>query len=172
MIQNFDVQGGPDFGRKNLPKLRKSMLRMGLDGFLIPHEDEYNNEYLPDCNERLMWTTGFTGSAGAAVVLSDSAAVFVDGRYTLQVTAQVDESLYAYKRLEDSGVTKWLSENVEKGSKIGYDPKSAMILNCTAQMLWRASKKPLRILVEHSKPLIRILLTKPGPIAQHHPRQN
>jgi len=123
MIQNFDVQGGPDFGRKNLPKLRKSMLRMGLDGFLIPHEDEYNNEYLPDCNERLMWTTGFTGSAGAAVVLSDSAEVFVDGRYTLQVTAQVDESLYAYKRLEDSGVTKWLSENVEKGSKIGYDPK-------------------------------------------------
>ena len=55
MIQNFDVQGGPDFGRTNLPKLRKALSDANLDGFIIPHEDEYQNEYLPDCNERLMW---------------------------------------------------------------------------------------------------------------------
>ena len=71
MIQNFDVQGGPDFGRRNLPKLRAALKAVKLDGFLIPHEDEYQNEYLPDCNERLMWATGFTGSAGAAVVMTD-----------------------------------------------------------------------------------------------------
>lgn len=123
MIQNFDVQGGPDFGRTNLPKLRAALEELGLDGFLIPHEDEYNNEYLPDCNERLMWATGFTGSAGASVVLTDKAAVFVDGRYTLQVKAQVDECLYAYKRMEDSGVANWLTKNVKSGDLIGYDPK-------------------------------------------------
>ncbi len=123
MFQNFDVQGGPDFGRRNLPKLRASMKAAGLDGFLVPHEDEYQNEYLPDCNERLMWVSGFTGSAGAAVVMQDAAAVFVDGRYTLQVGAQVDENLFAYKRLEDNGITAWLKDIVKAGQIIGYDPR-------------------------------------------------
>lgn len=122
MIQNFDVQGGPGYGQKNLPKLRAALSALKLDGFIIPHEDEYNNEYLPDFNERLMWTTGFTGSAGAAVVLLDKAAMFVDGRYTLQVRAQVDGDLFAYKRLEDAGVAGWLAEN-SHGLNIGYDPK-------------------------------------------------
>ena len=99
MIQNFDVQGGPDFGRKNLPKLRAAMAAQKLDGFLIPHEDEYQNEYLPDCNERLMWATGFTGSAGAALVTTDTAVMFVDGRYTLQVRGQVDGTLFDYSTL-------------------------------------------------------------------------
>lgn len=123
MIQNFDVQGGPDFGRRNLPKLRAALKAENLDGFLVPHEDEYQNEYLPDCNERLMWVCGFTGSAGAAVVMQDKAAVFVDGRYTLQVGAQVDESLFEYKRLEDKGVTTWLTNNVKPGQTLGYDPR-------------------------------------------------
>ena len=70
MIQNFEIQGGPEYGQNNLPKLRKILSDTGLDGFLIPHEDEYQNEYLPDCNERLMWVSGFTGSAGAAIVLT------------------------------------------------------------------------------------------------------
>ncbi|MGB0906734.1 MAG: aminopeptidase P family protein [Maricaulaceae bacterium] len=123
MIQNFDVQGGPKFGARHLPLLRAAMSELNLDGFLVPHEDEYQNEYLPDCNERLMWVSGFTGSAGAAVVMTDKAAVFVDGRYTLQVGAQVDADLFAYKRLEDSGVATWLSENVKTGQRIGYDPR-------------------------------------------------
>ncbi len=123
MIQNFEVQGGPQYGRDNLPKLRKAIDEAGLDGFLIPHEDEYNNEYLPDCNERLMWATGFTGSAGAAVVLKDKAAMFVDGRYVIQVRSQVDESLYEYQRVEDRGQTNWLKANVKSGDKIGYDPR-------------------------------------------------
>ena len=123
MIQNFDVRGGPDFGRRNLPKLRKALKSDGLDGFLIPHEDEYNNEYLPDCNERLMWATGFTGSAGAAIVLTEKAAVFIDGRYVIQVRAQVDETLFEYQRLEDSGQSNWIKTNVKKGDKIGYDAR-------------------------------------------------
>jgi len=122
MIQNFDVQGGPKYGRINLPKLRAALSALELDGFIIPHEDEYNNEYLPDYNERLMWATGFTGSSGAAVVLTDKAAMFVDGRYTLQVRAQVDDKLFVYKRLEDAGVAAWLAKEAA-GLNIGYDPK-------------------------------------------------
>lgn len=123
MIQNFEVQGGPDYGQRNLPKLRKALEKAGLDGFLVPHEDEYQNEYLPDCNERLMWVSGFTGSAGAAVVMTDTAAMFVDGRYTLQVGAQVDNDLFSYERLEGGGVAAWLKANTSKGQTIGYDPR-------------------------------------------------
>ena len=123
MIQNFEVQGGPEYGQKNLPKLRKALEKAGLDGFLVPHEDEYQNEYLPDCNERLMWVSGFTGSAGAAVVMRDSAAMFIDGRYTLQVGAQVDNTLFSYERLEGGGVAAWLKANTSEGQTIGYDPR-------------------------------------------------
>ena len=122
MIQNFEVQGGPGYGQKNLPKLRSVLRDLKLDGLIIPHEDEYNNEYLPDHNERLMWASGFTGSAGAAVVLADKAAMFVDGRYTLQVRDQVDGDLFAYNSIEGGGVAKWLSGNSD-GLHIGYDPK-------------------------------------------------
>ena len=123
MIQNFDVQGGPEFGRENLPKLRKALLDANLDGFIIPHEDEYQNEYLPDCNERLMWATGFTGSAGAALVLTHKAAVFVDGRYTLQVRDQVDGDLFEYQSLGNKGLQNWLAENTQNTQVIGYDPR-------------------------------------------------
>jgi len=122
-IQNFDVQGGPDFGRENLPKLRDALREAGLDGFLVPHEDEYQNEYLPDCNERLMWVSGFTGSAGAAVVMLEKAAIFIDGRYVLQVKDQVDGSLFSYEKIEDRGQMKWLKGNVENGQRIGFDPR-------------------------------------------------
>ena len=123
MIQNFDVQGGPAYGQRNLPKLRKALTHASLDGFLIPHEDEYQNEYLPDCNERLMWASGFTGSAGAAIVLMDKAAMFVDGRYTLQVRAQVSGNLFEYESIENKGMTRWLTANTKAGQVIGYDPR-------------------------------------------------
>ena len=88
MRQTFDETTTPAFGEKHLPLLRARMAEQGLDGFLIPHEDEHQNEYLPDANERLAWATGFTGSAGAAVVFQDRASMFTDGRYTVQVRAQ------------------------------------------------------------------------------------
>ena len=121
MFQSYDITGGPEFGRNHLPKLRSEMTAAGLDLFLVPHEDEYQNEYLPDCNERLMWVSGFTGSAGAAIIGTDTATMFVDGRYTLQVRQQVDEALFSFTKLEGGGMANWLRENVTPGQIIGFD---------------------------------------------------
>jgi Xaa-Pro aminopeptidase len=121
--QTFDVKGGPHFGRTNVPKLRAELDRLGLDGFLVPHEDEYDNEYLPDCNERLMWVTGFSGSAGAAIIMKDRAAVFVDGRYTLQVQQQADGEIFDYCDLVEMGLSGWVEAQGKRGEKIGYDAR-------------------------------------------------
>ena len=123
MFQTYDDPGGPTLGRKHLPRLRKALKAAGLDGFIVPHEDEWQNEYVPPAYDRLAWTTGFTGSAGAAVVMADEAAVFTDGRYTLQVRAQVDGDLFAYRDLVDGGVPLFLRERGKAGQRIGYDPK-------------------------------------------------
>ena len=122
-IQSFHVKGGPDFGREHLPLIRQALRDAGLDAFVIPHEDEYNNEYLPANAERLMWATGFTGSAGAAVVAADTAAVFVDGRYSEQVKSQVDPELFEYADLVELGVAGWIRRNAKRGWRIGYDPR-------------------------------------------------
>ncbi len=123
MFQTYDDPGGPILGRKHLPRLRKALKEAGLDGFIVPHEDEWQNEYVPAAYDRLAWTTGFTGSAGAAVVFADDAAIFVDGRYTLQVRAQVDGSLFQYREFDAGSITAYLRERAPKGGKIGYDPK-------------------------------------------------
>jgi Xaa-Pro aminopeptidase len=123
MRQTFEDHADPSFGTLHLPLIREAVQRQGLDGFLIPHEDEHQNEYLPEANDRLAWATGFTGSAGAAVVLKDKAAIFVDGRYTLQVRDQVDLNLFEIKDLVEGGVTAWLEAQLAAGQVIGYDPR-------------------------------------------------
>ena len=136
MFQNFDDPGGPALGRKHLPLLRKALDRLGLDGFIVPHEDEWQNEYVPPAYDRLLWLTGFSGSAGAAVALKNEAAIFVDGRYTLQVRDQVDENLFAFRDLVEGGVAAYLSERAPKGAKIGYDPK---LVSPDALDRWKAA---------------------------------
>ena len=123
MRQTFEDHADPSFGTLHLPLIREATARQGLDGFLIPHEDEHQNEYLPAANDRLAWATGFTGSAGAAVVLSDKAAVFVDGRYTLQVRDQVDLNLFEVRDLVEGGVSAWLEQELKPGQVVGYDPR-------------------------------------------------
>ena len=120
MRQTFDETTDPSFGARHLPLLRAEMAKQGLDGFLISHEDEHQNEYLPAANERLAWATGFTGSAGAAVVFQDKASLFTDGRYTVQVKAQTDPALFERRDLNDFAA---YLETAAEGAVIGYDPK-------------------------------------------------
>jgi Xaa-Pro aminopeptidase len=122
MRQTFDESTDPGFGPRHVPLIRAAMARQGLDGFLVPHEDEHQNEYLPAANDRLAWASGFTGSAGAGVILKDRAAVFVDGRYTLQVRDQVDQGVFEIRDLVEGGVPAYL-ETASKGSVIGYDAR-------------------------------------------------
>jgi Xaa-Pro aminopeptidase len=105
-----------------LARLRKELAEAGLAGFIIPHTDEHQSEYLPPAAERLAWLTGFKGSAGTAIVLGDEAAIFVDGRYTLQVRAETDAALFAPEHLTDNPPLKWLAAHLKAGDRIGYDP--------------------------------------------------
>ncbi len=123
MRQTFDETTDRSFGPKHVPLIRKAMTEQGLDGFVTPHEDEHQNEYLPAANDRLAWATGFTGSAGAAVILQDKAAIFVDGRYTLQVRDQVDQGVFEIRDLVEGGVPAYLEAATAKGQVIGYDPR-------------------------------------------------
>ena len=105
-----------------LAALRRELKRRKLDGFIVPRSDEHQGEYVARRAERLAWLTGFTGSAGVAVVLSRRAAVFVDGRYTLQGKAEVDESLYGLRHVTDVAPTDWIIGTLGKGARLGYDP--------------------------------------------------
>jgi Xaa-Pro aminopeptidase len=107
---------------ERLKALRAEMARQGLAGFIVPRADEHQGEYVPPRAERLAWITGFGGSAGLAIILADQAAIFVDGRYTLQVRQQVDGKLYAYRHLIDEPPDAWIAENLPKGGKLAYDP--------------------------------------------------
>ncbi|MFN8732406.1 MAG: aminopeptidase P family protein [Hyphomonadaceae bacterium] len=123
MFQNYDVRGGADQGRKAIPLIRAQLEQLGLDGLFVPHEDEWQNEYLPDCAERLAWATGFTGSAGAAIILRDKAYLFSDGRYTQQALSQTAPELFEQRDLVDQGPAVWLKAEAPSGAKIGYDPR-------------------------------------------------
>ncbi|MEO0030705.1 MAG: hypothetical protein RIS94_463 [Pseudomonadota bacterium] len=104
-----------------LDALRKELARQGLDGFVVPISDEHMSEYVGAYAQRLEWLTGFGGSAGTAAVLKDEAAIFVDGRYTLQVRDQVDGRLYAYESVPQTSVAEWLGTHAPQGARIGYD---------------------------------------------------
>ena len=111
----------PQSQTQKLAALRRTMAEMGLDAFLVPRADEHLSEYVPPCAERLAWLTGFTGSAGLAVVLRDRAAVFTDGRYTLQLASQADSALFELLHVTDQPPQDWLAA-AAPGGRIGYDP--------------------------------------------------
>ena len=105
-----------------LDALRKELKRRQIDGFVVPISDEHMSEYVGAYAQRLAWLTGFGGSAGSAVVLADEAAVFVDGRYTLQVREQVDGRLFDYQSTLETSIADWLAAHAPAGAKIGFDP--------------------------------------------------
>jgi len=105
-----------------LKALREQLRASHLDGFVVPLTDEHMSEYVGSYAQRLAWLTGFQGSAGSAVVLPEEAAIFVDGRYTLQVRSQVSATEWSYQSVPETSTTEWLSEHAPKGARIGYDP--------------------------------------------------
>ncbi|KQM36299.1 aminopeptidase P family protein [Sphingomonas sp. Leaf10] len=110
-----------------LSALRAHLATLNLTGFVVPLTDEHMSEYVGDYAQRLAWLTGFKGSAGSAVVLRDAAAMFTDGRYTLQVREQVDASDWQFVQVPATSMTDWLRGAVQAGDRIGYDPWLATI---------------------------------------------
>src|SRR5690349_1198552 len=121
-FQTFDDASEWAHSAARVAALRTELKRRGLDGMAVPRADRQQNEYLPASEQRLAWLTGFTGSAGAAVVLRDKAALFVDGRYTVPATAQTDAAVFTIAHLVDTPPEQWLEQNLERGTKFGYDP--------------------------------------------------
>lgn len=108
---------------QRLNAIRSELKQHALDAFIIPRADEYLGEYVPEHNERLYWATHFTGSAGMAIVLNDRAAIFTDGRYTVQVRQQVDGNLFDYESLTDTPQIEWLCDTLSAGARVGIDAR-------------------------------------------------
>lgn len=121
MFQDFDDTSDASETASRVERLRAALREAGVDGFVIPRADEHQGEYIPPSADRLRWMTGFTGSAGTALVLPDSAALFVDGRYTVQARAQIDGAVFTPESSVDTPLATYLGEHA-KGLRIGVDP--------------------------------------------------
>ncbi|TOB32558.1 aminopeptidase P family protein [Vibrio parahaemolyticus] len=142
--------------------IREWLTQHNIDALLIPHEDEYLGEYVPAHNERLHWLTGFTGSAGAAVITKDKAAIFVDGRYTVQVTKQVPSDLFEYRHLIEEPALDWIQDNLTANASVAIDPRmhsSAWLDMAQAKL---AGKLDLNIL--SSNPIDELWHDRPAPV--------
>ncbi len=115
----LDVAPAPP---ERLALLRAELARRGLDGFVIPRADEHQGEYVPRGSQRLAWLTGFSGSAGLAIVLAEEAAIFIDGRYTLAVRDQVDTAAFVPHQIPEESPEAWIAEHLPKGGKLAFDP--------------------------------------------------
>ncbi|MFT6452904.1 MAG: Xaa-Pro aminopeptidase, partial [Halocynthiibacter sp.] len=122
MYQSFDVSSRPEQGPPRLASLRIQIERASLAGFLVPRADMFQGEYVADCDDRLAWLTGFTGSAGFACVLRDQAGVFIDGRYRVQVQSQIDLAAFTPVHWPEVKLGDWLKEQLLDGGEIGFDP--------------------------------------------------
>jgi Xaa-Pro aminopeptidase len=169
-FQNFDDRTEPAAAPNRVAALRAELKRRGLDGFVVPHADRHQNEYLPPSEERLAWLTGFSGSAGVAVVLADRAVLFVDGRYQLQARDQVDASVFHIEHLIERPPESWIEENLTAGTKLGYDPWLHTI--AAAEKLAKAAEAAGATLVSvQSNPLDAVWSDRPalplGPVVLH-----
>ena len=137
-----------------MKQLRDLLKADDLDGFLVPHSDEYQNEYLPPCNERLAWLTGFSGSAGMAVIMRNRAALFVDGRYTLQARKEADLKLFEILQIPQNNLADWIAARATTKTRIAFDPRLHTI---------RAIEK-LRQSLATCAPLCQLVAVEQNPI--------
>jgi Xaa-Pro aminopeptidase len=161
-FQNFDDRTEPAAAPDRVAALRAELERRGLDGFIVPHADRHQNEYLPPSEERLAWLTGFSGSAGVAMVLADRAVLFVDGRYQLQAREQVDASIFLIEHLIERPPESWIEGNLTAGTKLGYDPWLHTI--AAAEKLAKAAEAAGATLVSvDTNPLDAVWSGRPAP---------
>lgn len=161
MFQTYDDTADPALGIERAKRLRAELKRRGLDGFLIPRADEHQGEYVPPHAERLRWLTGFSGSAGMAVVLMDKAAIFVDGRYTLQVRAEVDLDTFEPKHLIEEPPARWLEQTLVKGTKLAYDPWLHTV-DAVARLEEAAGKAGATLVAVDTNPLDAVWSDRPA----------
>ena len=121
-FQNFDEPEGGTALSARLAAFREEIVQRGLAGFIVPRGDSQQNEYVAPCEERLAWLSGFTGSAGLAIVTIRDAGLFVDGRYTLQAAQQVDATAWSIESLTDPPPEQWLTQHIKTGERFGFDP--------------------------------------------------
>jgi Xaa-Pro aminopeptidase len=121
-FQSFSEPSDPAEVAPRVAALRKALAAQGLDGFIVPRADEHQGEYVPAHMARLAWLTGFTGSAGNAVILADKAVLIVDGRYTIQSAEQTDTAVVTPVKMEETPLDKWIEANLPEGARLGYDP--------------------------------------------------
>ena len=161
MFQSFETYGDPTKGRERVSLLRDKLETMGLDGFLVPRADEHQGEYVAPSSERLRWLTGFSGSAGVALILRERAHIFVDGRYKLQVRSQVDLSVFTVESVVETPPPAWIGKNIGKGARIGFDPWLHTIAD--AKALREAAEKVGAALVAADKnPIDELWTDRPG----------
>src|SRR5215213_9845176 len=145
-----------------LSAFREELARRNLSGFVIPRADQQQNEYVPPSEERLAWLTGFTGSAGQAIVLTHEAAIFVDGRYTLQAAKQVDRRSWNIEPLADPPPESWLTRHLNAGDRLGFDPW--LHTSAAAERLGRAcAKAGAELIAVESNPLDSVWTERPPP---------
>ncbi|MER9966856.1 aminopeptidase P family protein [Mesorhizobium sp. M0060] len=162
MFQTFDSAGDPAVGKPRVAMLRQWLAANGLDGFIVPRADEHQGEYVADRSARLKWLTGFSGSAGVAIVLGERAVMFVDGRYTLQVRHEVDLGIFSIESLVDNPPANWIKDNLGKGVRLGFDPWLQTISDVKA-LKASAEKSGATLVPLEQNPIDAIWQDQPGP---------
>ncbi len=162
VFQSFEDLADGAAGPMRLAALREALLARGLDGYVVPRADAHQNEYVSPCEERLAWLTGFTGSAGLLVVLRDRAALFVDGRYTLQAPAQVDTRVYEVVPLADMRPEAWLAKHLPRGARMGFDPWRTT-LDGRTRLARAAEEAQATLLASPDDPVATIWVDRPAP---------
>src|SRR5260221_6393661 len=161
-FQTFEEPEGCVALTARLSAFREELVRRKLTGFVIPRADQKQNEYVAPSEERLAWLTGFTGSAGLAVVLTQEAAVFVDGRYTLQAAKQVDRKAWHIEPLADPPPEHWLARHLAAGDRLGFDPW--LHTSAAAERLATAcAKASAELVAVDSNPLDAVWTERPAP---------
>ncbi len=122
MFQTFETSGGPDHVAERLKALRAHLSALGIDALLVPRADEHLGEYIPASAERLKWLTGFSGSAGLAIVTRKAACLFTDGRYSVQAKAETDVAAFEISLTPRAKIADWIAANLAKGQTLGFDP--------------------------------------------------